>query len=784
MPKRGGHRGSHSTRGSHGGSNFRQGRGGGRGGRGGRGGQGGQRGGRSSGFKRKHHSDEDGTGFIPLSGRQSEYYRQLQSAKNHGAGSAAHRRSKKERHSPVEVRFNRAVHTGPSRIKSKKGSDSEYDGSDQGLDSDEIDESEEEFLMQEFEWIEDDKDPNRKNKLTPPEVPNPTPETVIPITGWGGALAYHTSGQINGDLLGIIEEDTSSGSKPSTSQIDIETNREMEAQLATGQNDTKQTVACQRVPIHHTSITAITPSPLDHRQKKLKTNIDLSSEVQIKLNIADAVSVKDDQHSSTLVDTNGKSANVSDHESLLWVMDTEPDPVAADDRIRDPWPMVDVAEQIEIARAKASAVYLEDTLKKVQQVTTTTKGKSKKGYEPNTSMWMMDTTGEAVTEEVQEAYIDLPYDAEFSGHKRKKTHRSKRSGRKLRDKEKERVKSMIEDGGIMLKEDEDGEKDDDELALQDYLQNTMDSDDEDGADSFMGLLQGLHTGFGHSNDIGGLDPDDSDFDEDASQVDSHDDEDFDFTSKSSERKRKRRMNDGLSRALDGALSPSWPSDIPQGYEKFLDNVAQSLEGACDPGAQNRYKRGRRGEPHGGSAETLSDINRMVEEFVKGRDTQSLQLPHMKTALRRRVHLLSTHYGLRSESVGSGKRRFTVLMKTDHTKLPKNSDKVQTILSQSDREVKQIAVEFRQMHDRGYRGGQRYRSEGGPKRPPVVTITNGTVVGATAAPISTENVGHRLLAKMGWTPGGGLGASGSGITQPIEAVMKRTRRGLGHEQATK
>lgn len=48
-------------------------------------------------------------------------------------------------------------------------------------------------------------------------------------------------------------------------------------------------------------------------------------------------------------------------------------------------------------------------------------------------------------------------------------------------------------------------------------------------------------------------------------------------------------------------------------------------------------------------------------------------------------------------------------------------------------------------------------------------------------------GHRLLTSSSvhvfssrWSPGVGLGASGEGITQPIEAIMRSNRRGLGHE----
>lgn len=47
------------------------------------------------------------------------------------------------------------------------------------------------------------------------------------------------------------------------------------------------------------------------------------------------------------------------------------------------------------------------------------------------------------------------------------------------------------------------------------------------------------------------------------------------------------------------------------------------------------------------------------------------------------------------------------------------------------------------------------------------------------PIGAGNVGHQLLQSMGWVPGSGLGPNGNGIRDPIHAVMRRSKQGLGH-----
>jgi pSer/pThr/pTyr-binding forkhead associated (FHA) protein len=48
-------------------------------------------------------------------------------------------------------------------------------------------------------------------------------------------------------------------------------------------------------------------------------------------------------------------------------------------------------------------------------------------------------------------------------------------------------------------------------------------------------------------------------------------------------------------------------------------------------------------------------------------------------------------------------------------------------------------------------------------------------------IGTENIGNRLLQKMGWKEGQGLGSTGSGITDPIQAQFREGRAGLGSVQ---
>lgn len=101
-------------------------------------------------------------------------------------------------------------------------------------------------------------------------------------------------------------------------------------------------------------------------------------------------------------------------------------------------------------------------------------------------------------------------------------------------------------------------------------------------DQILGSFKGLHSGFGHSNDIGGLDPDDSDFDQDGSEDDSQDGgdhEDMDFAH---------------------GFMPRSSKSGPVFYDS--DEIMSSSA------AGGRKKKGKKA-PHGGNFETLSELNK-------------------------------------------------------------------------------------------------------------------------------------------------------------------------------
>lgn len=172
-----------------------------------------------------------------------------------------------------------------------------------------------------------------------------------------------------------------------------------------------------------------------------------------------------------------------------------------------------------------------------------------------------------------------------------------------------------------------------------------DDDDDDGPHqyaSLLGALKGLHAGGpGHFKDVGGLDADNSDYEQQASEDRSQDEEDeFDFeldyedgirkldfskVSTSVNDKRKNRKVDDLLREELQDLMPLWRSGAlgdgdganrrfksrAKGYDMYdSDNqfIASSMTGG------KKQKKNKK-EPHGGSFESLMDINRYVFTLV-------------------------------------------------------------------------------------------------------------------------------------------------------------------------
>ncbi|SAM04673.1 hypothetical protein [Absidia glauca] len=196
----------------------------------------------------------------------------------------------------------------------------------------------------------------------------------------------------------------------------------------------------------------------------------------------------------------------------------------------------------------------------------------------------------------------------------------------------------------------------------------------------------------------------------------------------------------------------------------------------------------------------------IRDFINDDQLTSYQFAPMAKHSRKQLHLLATSYNLKSKSIGTGKTRYDVpsapidsgivkltffvscnrtpvITKTDRTFIPTDRRYIDRFIRQSQTTVATESSTLRKhrMTDpttkgkKGADGSSKKKGGGGGDLGP---STHGTVVASDAAPITDSNLGHRMLAAMGWKAGSGLGSNQEGITDPIEAVIRGKRRGLG------
>ena len=81
-----------------------------------------------------------------------------------------------------------------------------------------------------------------------------------------------------------------------------------------------------------------------------------------------------------------------------------------------------------------------------------------------------------------------------------------------------------------------------------------------------------------------------------------------------------------------------------------------------------------------------------------------------------------------------------------------------ISNEKDSQYRDRALEMRKMHGSGKKIAFSVKSNMSRKKiKPLVSISK---------PISEENIGNKMLKKMGWKSGEGLGANKDGIKEPI------------------
>lgn len=223
---------------------------------------------------------------------------------------------------------------------------------------------------------------------------------------------------------------------------------------------------------------------------------------------------------------------------------------------------------------------------------------------------------------------------------------------------------------------------------------------------------------------------------------------------------------------------------------------------------------------------LADINIQLERFVLDKvDMHCFQRMHNRDCSQ--VRRLADVYRLSSSCTGSGKKSFVTVTRTYQTCMPSASDKVriEKLIGAGDEEedfavtggvkVKSGGLERKKAKDSAKKRPtreERERNKSSGKKSSyaeqpvsfvscgvidsevavaktsfdvsdvkqVAETTQGASSGADigAFEVHTRGFGSKMMAKMGFIEGGGLGKEGKGIAQPIEAIQRPKSLGLG------
>ncbi|CAG8476310.1 1575_t:CDS:2 [Paraglomus occultum] len=148
--------------------------------------------------------------------------------------------------------------------------------------------------------------------------------------------------------------------------------------------------------------------------------------------------------------------------------------------------------------------------------------------------------------------------------------------------------------------------------------------------------------------------------------------------------------------------------------------------------------------------------------------RDLVLQQMFSTARRHAHVIAKHYRLETDFNHREYFCSLTIYKTQLTRMPNNMERIHKYLAFAKKDLKRI------------------RPTAKVKNPELLNKVRppaGSIVGASAPPISAKNIGHQMLSKLGWSEGQTLGRSG-GIAEPIEARVKVGRKGLGANETRK
>lgn len=170
----------------------------------------------------------------------------------------------------------------------------------------------------------------------------------------------------------------------------------------------------------------------------------------------------------------------------------------------------------------------------------------------------------------------------------------------------------------------------------------------------------------------------------------------------------------------------------------------------------------------------------LDLFLKRVDRDSLSFPPLDPHGNKTVVKFAKLYNMKTKKSGRGKRQHIIIQKVKKTNsyVP-NYNLINQLTKQRPIFMR---IDVSRINDNSWNGKlitERVTAKG------KYHVTEGELVGENAPEIGKDNIGRRMLEKLGWSTGEGLGAHGNkGISEPVLAVVKKSKKGLGHSMEKK
>lgn len=169
---------------------------------------------------------------------------------------------------------------------------------------------------------------------------------------------------------------------------------------------------------------------------------------------------------------------------------------------------------------------------------------------------------------------------------------------------------------------------------------------------------------------------------------------------------------------------------------------------------------------------VKEIRNEFETFLQDPKRNSMTFPPMDPHGIKTLMKFAYLYNMKSRKFGQGLKAHAVIIKNKRTfrSLP-DYHNIGLLLRQ-----RPVFNRIDQKRPRSEVEAENAKSSRRGK-PSKAHVKEGDIVGAHAPEIASDNIGRRLLVKMGWSTGQGLGADNRGIPEPVVAKVKKTKLGI-------